>query len=83
MIDTSDRTVETIYTKAIQYSPSFSCMLLHLLVDICVCAKKRNFSLWIATTGILSVDVIVDVVVVVVVYAIRICGPFFPSRLSS
>jgi hypothetical protein len=58
-------------------------MLLHLLVDICVCAKKRNFSLWIEIAGILSGDVIVDVVVVVVVYAIRVYGPFFPSRLSS
>jgi hypothetical protein len=34
----------------------FSFMLLHLLVCKCVCAKKRNFSLWIETAGILSID---------------------------
>ncbi len=52
---------------------SFSFMLLHLLA--CICTKKRNFSLWIATAGILSAYVIV--VVVVVVYVIRVYSSLF------
>lgn len=54
-----------------------------MCIYICICAKKRNFSLWIETAGILSVDVVV-VVVFVVVYAIRVYGTvfFLLSRLS-
>jgi hypothetical protein len=66
-----------------EYPPSSSFMLLHLLAGIGLCAKKRNFSLWIEAAGILSayiifvVIVVVVVVVVIIVYAIHVYGVSF------